>query len=199
MARRPRHISQEEKDLWDLVAKRVTKLDPTRKKIDAPEAMPAPLSKKREPVAPSPLPKFRVGQKSKGRKADDLAAPIADALRSAPLSMDHKTHRKMTRGKIVPDGKLDLHGMTIAEAHSELIAFVLSSFEMERRLLLVITGKGKDRDEGGPIPTRMGVLRHQVPQWLRLPPLNHVVLQVTPAHARHGGHGAYYIYLKRVR
>jgi DNA-nicking Smr family endonuclease len=41
------------------------------------------------------------------------------------------------------------------------------------------------------------VLRHQVPQWLRLPPLGNVVMQVTPAHIRHGGHGAYYVYLRR--
>jgi DNA-nicking Smr family endonuclease len=95
--------------------------------------------------------------------------------------------------------KIDLHGMTIAEAHPELVAFILNSHAMGRRLVLVITGKGKDRDDGGPIPTRFGVLRHQVPQWLALPPLAQAILQVTPAHLRHGGHGAYYVYLRRTR
>ena len=55
------------------------------------------------------------------------------------------------------------------------------------------------RDEGGPIPVRHGVLRHQVPQWLSMPPLSSAVLQVSQAHISHGGGGAYYVYLRRHR
>jgi DNA-nicking Smr family endonuclease len=97
----------------------------------------------------------------------------------------------------VPEARIDLHGMTLAEAHPELIRFVLNAHADAMRLVLVITGKGKDRDDGGPIPRRMGALRHQVPQWLRLLPLGPVVQQVAEAHARHGGHGALYVYLRR--
>jgi DNA-nicking Smr family endonuclease len=43
----------------------------------------------------------------------------------------------------------------------------------------------------------MGVLRHQVPLWLRQPPLGQAVLQVSEAHLKHGGSGAYYVYLRR--
>jgi DNA-nicking Smr family endonuclease len=68
-----------------------------------------------------------------------------------------------------------------------------------RRLVLVVTGKGKHRDDGGPIPVRQGVLRHNVPHWLRMAPLGPLVLQITEAHLRHGGGGAYYVYLKRQR
>ena len=89
------------------------------------------------------------------------------------------------------------HSMTVAEAHPALISFILSAQANGLRLVLVITGKGKDRDDGGPIPTRYGVLRHQVPQWLHLAPCRQAVMQVTPAHQRHGGHGAYYVYLRR--
>ena len=62
---------------------------------------------------------------------------------------------------------------------------------------LVITGKGKRGPDIGPIPHRMGVLRHQVPQWLRQPPLGPATLQVTEAHLKHGGSGAFYVYLRR--
>jgi DNA-nicking Smr family endonuclease len=65
------------------------------------------------------------------------------------------------------------------------------------RLVLVITGKGKAKSQPGPIPARVGVLRHQVPQWLRLAPLRPLVLHVEPAHRRHGGEGAYYVKLRR--
>ena len=89
--------------------------------------------------------------------------------------------------------------MTMARAHGVLTTFIQDSSARGLRLLLVITGKGKDRDDGGPIPVPTGVLRHHVPQWLRLPPLKFLVLQVQQAHLRHGGEGAYYVYLRRRR
>ena len=106
---------------------------------------------------------------------------------------------KMTKGKMHPEGRLDLHGMTLDRAHGALSRFIISSHGSGRRLVLVITGKGKHRDSPGPIPVHQGVLRHQVPEWLRLAPLNSVVLQVTQAHISHGGGGAYYVYLRRSR
>ena len=111
--------------------------------------------------------------------------------------MDAKVFGKMTRGKLAPEARIDLHGMTLAQAHPELIRFILNAHAAGMRLVLVITGKGKHKDDFGPIPQRMGALRHSVPQWLRLPPLGPVVLQVSEAHLRHGGSGAYYIYLRR--
>jgi DNA-nicking Smr family endonuclease len=105
----------------------------------------------------------------------------------------------MTRGKIKPEGRIDLHGMTMSQAHPALVGFILNAHDAGKRLVLVITDKGKDRDDGGPIPVRHGVLRHQVPQWMALAPLKSLILQVTPAHLRHGGDGAYYVYLRRGR
>ena len=111
--------------------------------------------------------------------------------------MDAGTHAKMRRGKLAPEARIDLHGMTLAEAHPELIHFILNAQSAGMRLVLVITGKGKRREDTGPIPQRVGALRHQVPQWLRLPPLGQAVLQVSEAHLKHGGSGAYYVYLRR--
>ncbi len=192
--RRPRHLSAEERALWDRVAERTKPIDP---KTVAPLPSKAPLPGK--PSVPKSRPKFRVGEKASGQPKNDLLPDITDRLSRAPLNMDHKSFGRMKRGKLSPEARIDLHGMTLAQAHPELIAFILGSQAAGRRLVLVITGKGKDRDDGGPIPTRHGVLRHQVPQWLALPPLSQAILQVTPAHQRHGGQGAYYIYLRRSR
>ena len=85
---------------------------------------------------------------------------------------------------------------TLAAAQPELIRFILSCHASGRRLVLVITGKGS-RGDVGPLPTRPGALRHQVPYWLHAMPLSSVVQQVTAAHYRHGGEGAYYVYLRR--
>ena len=145
------------------------------------------------------MPDFKVGQKANAARDHDVMRPLVDRLAGAPVNMDNKSFGKMKRGKLKPEARIDLHGMTLAEAHPELLAFILGSQAVGRRLVLVITGKGKDRDDGGPIPTRFGVLRHQVPQWMALPPISQAILQVTPAHLKHGGHGAYYVYLRRSR
>ena len=193
--KRPRHLSAEERALWDKVAERTTPMRPTRDATPAviPGASPKPAPKK-TPIAP-----FEVGAAADTRRPHDLLPNLSTRLRNAPVNMDTKSFGKLKRGKLKPEARLDLHGMTLAEAHPELIAFVLGAQATGKRLVLVITGKGKHRDEGGPIPTRLGVLRHQVPQWLALPPLAGAILQVTPAHIRHGGEGAYYIYLRRNR
>jgi DNA-nicking Smr family endonuclease len=111
--------------------------------------------------------------------------------------MDRKRFGKMKKGRLAPEARIDLHGMTIAQAHPALNRFILDAAARGARLVLVITGKGKLRDEGGPIPERLGVLRHQVPHWLSTAPLRAHVLQVTEAHVKHGGQGAYYVYLRR--
>ena len=105
----------------------------------------------------------------------------------------------MLRGKTAPEARIDLHGMTLAEAQPELVRFILNAHASGLRLVLVITGKGKRDEDHGPIPARRGVLRHQVPHWLNLPPLSAAVLQVASAHLKHGGEGAYYVYLRRAR
>lgn len=192
--RRPRHLSPEERALWDRVAERAIPLDPKSPEKPTEHPKPKPPIRRSEP-----MPNFCVGQSTNPARPHDILPSVTDRLSRAPVNMDHKSFGKMTRGKLKPEARIDLHGMTMAEAHPELVAFILGSQSLGRRLVLVITGKGKDRDDGGPIPTRHGVLRHQVPQWLALPPLNHAILQVTPAHLKHGGHGAYYVYLRRHR
>ena len=195
--RRPRHLSVEERALWDRVADSAIPLDPHRP-VEEPVIIARPLNR---PVVREidPIHHFMLGEKANHKSGHDLLPSITARLTKAPLQMDSKAHGKMTRGKLKPEARLDLHGMTMSEAHPELIAFILGSQAIGRRLVLVITGKGKLRDDGGPIPVRHGVLRHQVPQWMALPPLSQAILQVTPAHLTHGGHGAYYVYLRKNR
>ena len=120
----------------------------------------------------------------------------ARQLADAPIRMDAGLHRRMSQGKLRPEARLDLHGMTLADAHPALIRFILSCHANGCRLVLVITGKG--RGDNGPLPTRPGALRHQVPHWLHSPPLAPVVQQIRAAHFRHGGEGACYVYLRKV-
>lgn len=203
MARR-RSLRPEEEELWQAVARSARPLHPNAKGLyrsfdtaALPQKAP-PEAKPRDAEIPkSWLEPFRLGQKARIAAGHDIAPALGESLRAAPLQMDAKLHGRMVRGKIMPEARIDLHGMTLAEAHPELIRFVLNAQTAGLRLVLVITGKGKRGEDTGPIPQRMGALRHQVPQWLRMPPLSGAVLQISEAHLKHGGSGAYYVYLRR--
>ena len=195
-----RKLSAEEAALWRKVTERTEALE-HRQTFDPAAFAPQPKPKRTE--APKPdFGKLATGFPAKPeprKNSFDLTPSLPDRLRRAPVQMDQKTFGRMKRGKLKPEGRIDLHGMTLDRAHGALTRFILSAQGSGKRLVLVITGKGKNRDEGGPIPVRHGVLRHQVPQWLSVPPLASVVMQVSEAHISHGGGGAYYVYLRRQR
>ncbi|QUJ76171.1 Smr/MutS family protein [Sulfitobacter albidus] len=198
-----RRLSAEDQELWERVTartERMRKSDLEAARFDPDVGMPTPVS--RPDAKTLKRSKAALLGKPEGRQAapgHNLAPSVSDQLRRAPVQMDAKAYGKLKRGKLRPEGKLDLHGMTLDRAHPMLTGFVMKAHAQGKRLVLVVTGKGKHRDDGGPIPVRLGVLRHQVPQWLQTPPLKSVVLQVTPAHISHGGGGAYYVYLRRQR
>lgn len=194
-----RRLTAEDQELWDRVRANTDPME--RSNLEAPRfdpdmSLPVPeprsLHKAKSVVLGKPIGKLRaVGH--------DLVPAIHDQIRQAPVQMDHKSFGKLKRGKLRPEGKIDLHGMTLDRAHPVLTGFVMNAHANGKRLILVVTGKGKQRDEGGPIPVRHGILRHQVPQWLGMQPMKSVVLQIAQAHISHGGGGAYYVYLRRQR
>ncbi|MCY1126410.1 Smr/MutS family protein [Frigidibacter sp. RF13] len=198
MSRR-RHLSAEERELWNQIAASARALRPVRPLPHDPAPHPKVAPKAPLHRAPDLAP-FTLGERALPRAAGHNLSPTPhERLKAEPLRMDHKTYGRMARGKLAPEARIDLHGMTLSEAHAELIHFVLTSQAQGLRFLLVITGKGKAKDSHGPAPDRIGALRHQVPHWLMLPPVGSHVLQVAPASLRHGGQGAYYVYLKRSR
>ncbi|MCY4336900.1 MAG: Smr/MutS family protein [Litoreibacter sp.] len=186
--RKPRGLRPDEQDLWS----RVTE---TAEPIKAPQTLfvETPKTATVPPAKPAlPLKPFKVGEKAK-------PAQTAMPAPQTPVAMDRKTYTKMKRGKITPDAKIDLHGMTQDQAHPALVSTIMNAYASGKRLVLVVTGKGKERDTGGPIPVRTGILKHAVPQWLRQPPMAQVVLQVTEASKNMGGSGALFVYLRRQR
>lgn len=200
MSRKPRDVRPGERELWVRFVEKATRQHPERPTIAAPE----PLAKSKKPTLPEVenprVPQFRLGQKAKkSPPRHDLLPSLPARLAAAPLQMDHKAFGKMKRGKLVPEGRIDLHGMTLAQAHPVLVDFIQSSYARQLRLVLVITGKGKQAADDGPMPSRRGVLKHQLPQWLSMAPISPMILQVTESHGRHGGSGAYYVYLRRHR
>ncbi|MCC6008137.1 MAG: Smr/MutS family protein, partial [Rhodobacteraceae bacterium] len=146
------------------------------------------------PRLPAP---FRIGSAVSGLSRHDLLAPLEDRLATRAPRMDRKQHRRLTRGRIEPEARLDLHGMTLERAQAALRGFVSAQAGRGARLVLVITGKGREEPDPGPIPVPRGRLRHELPRWLEMPPLVALVIDYAPAHRRHGGNGAYYLWLRR--
>lgn len=190
---RRRYLSDEDRSLWKRVTETAVPLNQTiRAVLEIPVSVAT-----TPPLASPPIPKFRIGQKNRP------SASLQPSIQSIPAknspNMDGRNFDRLKKGKLPVDGRIDLHGMTLAEAHPALTGFILNASMAGKRLLLVITGKGRTFQGEGLITARRGILKQQVPQWLQLPPLAPLVLQVTQAHGKHGGDGAYYVYLRRQR
>ncbi|MDZ5647018.1 Smr/MutS family protein [Nitrospirillum sp. BR 11828] len=144
----------------------------------APPSAPIPV---KPPVKPAPPP---------------LAHP--PLVFGARAGLDRRTDDRLRRGQLDIDGRLDLHGMTQAEAHGALNAFVARAHREGRRTLLIITGKGSGGAHLG-TDREKGILRVAVPRWLAEAPLRPLVLAIRHAQPQHGGGGALYVLLKRQR
>ena len=197
MSRGKRKLNPEEKELWARVTETAIPMPMRTKAKPAQESV---RTKVADPISPRAITSFQLGERAISKAPKHNLAPSLDQhLVKAPVAMDKKAFSRLKRGKLNPEARLDLHGMTLEQAHPRLNRFILDANAQGKRLVLVITGKGKTRDDNGPIPTRLGVLRHQVPHWFQQHPLKPHILQVTQASQKHGGSGAYYVYLRRAR
>jgi len=177
-----RRLSSDERFLWKGVTRSIA---PLRKVSEA--ETDDDLS---APAAPSPRPRARPAP-----IPATLVAPPKPATPSPPplATLGRKTKKRIARGAHAIDGRLDLHGMTQAEAHDALFGFLRAKQAGGSKVVLVITGKGaRGGDAGG-----RGVLNRMVPLWLRLPEFRGVILGFESAAARHGGEGALYVSLRK--
>jgi DNA-nicking Smr family endonuclease len=199
----PRRLSDEDREIWQRVARTTRRLQPAHDPaVDdrrGPVVDPGAPARPRAATAKLASTALPAAAPSMPRLTMDMAPPVGDELSRAPVRMERRKHARMMRGKLDPEARIDLHGMTLAEAQPALTGFILSARARGLRLVLVITGKGRGRpaDDLGPIPRRPGALKIEVPRWLRSGPLAPAVLEVREAHHRHGGTGAYYVYLRK--
>ena len=173
-----RRLSDEERALWKGVMRSIT---PLRKAV---------LADVNEPAPPIPISKAVV-------RAAVVAPPIIRPKPAAPpplAPLSRKMKQRIARGRHTIDGRLDLHGMTQAEAHDALLRFLHGGQSRGAKVVLVITGKGGRQGTEG-----RGVLNRMVPLWLRLPEFRGLVVGFENAAIGHGGEGALYVSLRRAR
>lgn len=183
MSRRRRTPSGEELELWEKVTETVAPLAPRPPKVAAPKK-PAPAAAKEKP-----------------RKTPTVAAPPVvrpPPKQPAPPALnpiDRRTRLRLGRGTVAIDRRIDLHGMTQAAAEARLRRFLADAQAEGAKVVLVITGKGKSGAAGDD----RGVLRRVVPMWLSSAALRPVVVGFDGAGPMHGGAGALYVRIRRLR
>lgn len=201
MTRRSGSLTPDEEDLWRHVVDRVPPLQrpraqnvtlsvaPSVSKVPArvaAEDPPPPQAARRwQPLITTPTPR------------PQLTPPVDE--------FDRKRLKRIATGRLEIEGRLDLHGLRESEAHLRLRGFLRQAQAQGRRTVLVITGKGRADDDPyapfdfGADRAPRGVLKRNVPRWLGEPDLALIVVSFTSAHIRHGGDGALYVHLRRVR
>ena len=182
--RRKRGLSEEERALWESVARQVK---PLRKRYRAPKP-PAASPEADTSVAPKPVASLKLPPLPPVN-----APPKPEPPPLAPIGRRERS--QLSRGRKEIDARLDLHGMTQTRAHRVLLTFLQRAHHDGLTFVLVITGKGKV----GGAESERGVLRRQVPQWLGLPEFRSLVVGFEEAHIGHGGGGALYVRVRRSR
>ncbi len=177
---KPKILSSEAVELWRQVTKNVEPLpgknpdgDDFAVEIKTAEVAAKPRSRV-SPVASHPVP----------------AASAKSDNGFPPSGFDRQTARKIKRGRMAVESRIDLHGMTQEQAYKALDIFIATAATAGKRLVLVITGKGSG-------PGTTGVLRRNVPHWLRQISSSSMVIGHSEAEPRDGGAGALYVRLRK--
>ncbi len=177
-----RRLAPEERAIWSAVASTVK-----------------PIAGKIRPTAPSTS--FVIAKPSV-LQTRPLPQPHHEAtshpVSSSSNTLDANWDRRLSRGQVSPDVVIDLHGHTAATAHARLEHAIADAASQGARLLLVITGKPVRENPRLP-PTRRGVIRASIDDWLAASRNASRIAAIRSAHPRHGGHGALYIILRRMR
>lgn len=193
----PKPVSQEDLEVWKKITIQLKRNKPElliKKNISG---LKIKKSSKSLPKAPELKP-FIIGEKVLKKEKIILPNFHEDNKINSP-NMDKKNFKKLVKGKMEIEGTIDLHGLTADQAKIKLITFINHSYSLGKRLIIVITGKGKHKGFDEFQRPINGVLRQNLPEWLSGPSVSNKVLQVTQAQPKHGGAGAFYVYLRRQR
>lgn len=186
-----RKLSEEETLLWHRVGRTVTPLrdrpvvslsaieDAEREFLEA--------MNDKKPATKHPAQETDI----KSPVAHDRAPPAPKPKPRVEPHIDRPTTRKIARGRVAIDARIDLHAMTQDLAYERLYAFLADQRSRGARHVLVVTGKGRSHGSEG-------VLKRMVPIWLNSGRFAGLVSGYSSASRRHGGEGAIYIRLRKL-
>ena len=177
-------------ELWGRIAKTATPLKERNRVTERPT-----------PPTPPPLKSRAVARRAEPPSSPKLPAKPASRQKLTPNAgpLDRSTARKLDKGRLAVEARLDLHGMRQHDAHIALRKFLKSAQSRGLRHVLVITGKGSPRDSSVSVYDHepRGVLRQAVPQWMSDGDLAPLIVSFSEAPQRLGGGGALYVRLRK--
>ena len=174
MQKKNRKLDKEEVDLW----KHITKND-IKFKSYVEDLQEKAIKKKDEKISFEPT-SHLLTTVSKEKK-----------VFTTPIQVNKRMRAKLERGIIRPEATLDLHGYSKAEAKNILFDFIKKAIDYNKRCVLIITGK-KNTTLGA-----KGILRQQLPFWLKENNIARMVLLDCYAAVRDGADGARYVLLRK--
>jgi DNA-nicking Smr family endonuclease len=186
-----RDLRDDESALWLGVTRTIKPLRGRKAASKAASLSTNPTSARASPAAEH---RAKTNIKSTTFKTATLVPRERPDVRPAPslAPIDRRTKHRLARGTEAIDARLDLHGLTQGEAHAALMRFLRNAQSDGMKFVLVITGKGR-------VGAESGVLRREVPRWLKLGEFRAYVVGYESAHVGHGGDGALYIRLRKAR
>ncbi len=128
--------------------------------------------------------------KANRKPGEEFALTVARDKVVQHHPLERPVKRKIARGRLALEARIDLHGMVQSEAHGFLLGFLIRAHERGLRHVLVITGKGTSLGSDG-------ALKRAVPLWFSLPEFRPLISSYEPAARNHGGEGALYVRLSR--
>ena len=106
-----------------------------------------------------------------------------------PGGLDKASWQRLRTGRLVTERTLDLHGMTVHQAHHALISFLRGAHVQRLRVVEVITGRGSGENSGA--------IRREFPHWLNGPDIRPLILGAAHPHAQNPG--SVRLLLRRIR
>ncbi|MSO72126.1 MAG: DNA mismatch repair protein MutS [Rhodospirillaceae bacterium] len=183
MTRFRRELSPDDAKIWRYVTRSVEPLKGMMARhpaLDQAETDP-PASSRVSPALRSQMPP----------RPSRIPIPPTPLTLGTTADIDRRTAQRLKRGDMAVDGRIDLHGLNLDQAHDALAVYIRSAYARGARCLVVVTGKGKGES--------IGKIRNETPHWLNQAPLRSLILAVASARPRDGGEGALYVLLKRKR
>lgn len=193
-----KYLKSEDRILWETVARTTRPLRPIAPKRtgivedyhlwDIENGINIP-----ERVITDPL-KDKALQSTSETAIKNASPPVTQAAAKPVLNpihdIDRPTIRKIAKGRVEIQARIDLHGMRQREAHDLLYSFLADAWHRGLRFVLVITGKGASSGSEG-------ILKQAVPHWFSTPLFRIYVSAYEDAVRHHGGHGALYVRLRK--
>jgi DNA-nicking Smr family endonuclease len=201
--KRDKPLALEDRILWETVARTVTPLDAAKaialqqaaivattiEKDDS--AANAPSKTRLAGSTPAPIAPLSLSKRMIGSAASAPAlATVAVKPANRPTNpIEPALLKRIAKGRLEVEAKIDLHGMTQGEAYMLLYGFLAEASVRHLRTVLVITGKGRSLKSEG-------ALKRAVPMWLAQPLFARLTSGYSDAAQGHGGEGALYIRLR---